>query len=596
MFQVDKVQDQATDTKPRLIPLQGLRLGRRLFRIHAILLVITSLLLVGLGFYADHINAREFDRQVQETVSLDLIAIRARLEGQLNTEISAMQGLVTALTVHPDMDQMLFERFAQPILDNAKLIRHVSAAQDMVVNLVYPLTENSALLGMNLAESPLRQAAMQRLLHTGKPVVAGPLPLRRGGNGLVVRFPVYIPGPSGTTEFWGLVSGVIDTDRFFKEAGLLVPELAIEIAIQVQDALGGDGPVFFGDASVLGQTPLQATVLLPTGGWVLSAIPRGGWPSRAEQSAWLWGSMGLVAIALLVPIVLLLRTQRLQSYQADLLEGLFKLSPFGIALVDGESGRLLDVNPTLANMVGYDRATLLPKSARDIIPQGIGDHSLLESGHILATEKEMLRADGSILPVRVNGMVVAGEDGRPRFWSIFEDITESKRREQEQENNLRYNKALAELTVNPSVLDGQLDLVKQELVIRMALALDVARASIWIHSENGRELHCIALFERKTETCTEGFVLKQNDYPRYFDAMLQNAHVSVSDAQADPRTSEFAEGYLKPLGITSMLDAVIPGGSGVVGVICAEHIGLKRKWTQQEEAFVISLATPGRPR
>ncbi|RLU00578.1 MAG: hybrid sensor histidine kinase/response regulator, partial [Ketobacter sp.] len=154
-----------------------------------------------------------------------------------------------------------------------------------------------------------------------------------------------------------------------------------------------------------------------------------------------------------------------------------------------------------------------------------------------------------------------------------------------------YNRALAELTVNPSVLDGQLDLVKQELVIRMALALDVARAGIWLHAENGRELHCIALFERKTETCTEGFVLKQSEYPRYFEAMLQNAHVSVFDAQSDPRTSEFGEGYLKPLGITSMLDAVIPGGSGVVGVICAEHIGPRRNWTQPEEAFVISLAT-----
>ena len=590
MFQVKRVRDQATNTKPRLLPLQGLRLGRRLFRIHAILLITTILLLVGLGYYADHINAREFERQMQETVNSDLTAIRARLEGQLNTEISAMQGLVTALSVHPDMDQALFERFAHPILDNAKLIRHVSAARGMVINLVYPLTENSVVLGMNLAESPLRKAAVQRLLDSGKPVVAGPLPLQQGGNGLVARFPVYIQGAAGE-EFWGLVSGVMETDRFFREAGLLAPELAIDVAIQGQDALGGDGPVFFGDASVLEQQPLHASILLPTGSWNLYAIPKGGWPSRAGQAGWLWATMGLVGIALLVPIVLLLRTQRLQSYQADLLEGLFKLSPFGIALVDGESGRLLDVNPTLATMLGYERSALLQNSTIDIIPQGIQNHELLDGGSVLATEKEVERLDGSRLTVRVNGMMVLGEGGKPRYWSIYEDITEAKRREQEQENNLRYNKALAELTVNPSVLDGQLDLVKQELVIRMALALDVARASIWLHADNGRELYCIALFERKTETCTEGYVLKQNEYPRYFDAMLQNAHVSVFDAQKDPRTNEFAEGYLKPLGITSMLDAVIPGGSGVVGVICAEHIGPKRKWSQQEEAFVISLAT-----
>ena len=65
--------------------------------------------------------------------------------------------------------------------------------------------------------------------------------------------------------------------------------------------------------------------------------------------------------------------------------------------------------------------------------------------------------------------------------------------------------------------------------------------------------------------------------------------IAAADAQADQRTSEFTDGYLIPLEISSMLDAPILFGGRTVGVLCVEHVGLPRGWPRDEQVFTASL-------
>jgi PAS domain S-box-containing protein len=80
------------------------------------------------------------------------------------------------------------------------------------------------------------------------------------------------------------------------------------------------------------------------------------------------------------------------------------------------------------------------------------------------------------------------------------------------------------------------------------------------------------------------------DYPRYFHALRDVHYVIANDAQVDPVTSEFAESYLAPLGITSLLDAPVWVGGQVVGVVCHEHVGEARTWSPSEMDFATSIA------
>jgi hypothetical protein len=66
--------------------------------------------------------------------------------------------------------------------------------------------------------------------------------------------------------------------------------------------------------------------------------------------------------------------------------------------------------------------------------------------------------------------------------------------------------------------------------------------------------------------------------------------IAASHAREDPRTSEFRDAYLEPLGITSMLDAPIRSRGRVRGVLCLEHVGPARTWDVLEQCHAASAA------
>lgn len=121
--------------------------------------------------------------------------------------------------------------------------------------------------------------------------------------------------------------------------------------------------------------------------------------------------------------------------------------------------------------------------------------------------------------------------------------------------------------------------------------LGVERCGIWMLNEkNHRVLRCVEQYERSKDRHTSGTELSACDYPTYFKAMHDNRAIVADDAASEPLTKEFKDTYLKPLGITSMMDAPIRVGGKTVGVVCHEHVGRKRHWTPDEQTFAASIA------
>ncbi len=176
----------------------------------------------------------------------------------------------------------------------------------------------------------------------------------------------------------------------------------------------------------------------------------------------------------------------------------------------------------------------------------------------------------------------------------FHDITERKRTEEVLRASRRraasQRAAIAELALDPHIVSGDFDLAIQRIAEVAATTIAVARASIWKLSEDGAELNCLTLYEADAQAHTRGATLKTSVFPHYFEAILRENWICAEDAQGDPRTSELAESYLAPLGITSMLDAGILIEGRLVGVICLEHMGRLRKWHSDEESFATTLA------
>ncbi len=124
-----------------------------------------------------------------------------------------------------------------------------------------------------------------------------------------------------------------------------------------------------------------------------------------------------------------------------------------------------------------------------------------------------------------------------------------------------------------------------------ARGLGTARASVWmLDIPSGAKISCVDLFVAGTSTHAAGLELFQRDFAPYFTALATERTIAAHDANTDPRTSCFSTTYLRPLGITSMLDVPINASGKMVGVLCCEHIGMPRHWTHDDERFGYLLA------
>jgi two-component system, OmpR family, sensor histidine kinase VicK len=120
-----------------------------------------------------------------------------------------------------------------------------------------------------------------------------------------------------------------------------------------------------------------------------------------------------------------------------------------------------------------------------------------------------------------------------------------------------------------------------------AHALDVARVGIWRVMPD-QELIAVDVFARDTGLHDHGATVR--GCPCYLAALSENRTIAAHDAFTDPRTAELVEAYLRPLGITSMLDVPIWYAAEPGWVLCHEHVGAPRRWTEGEQQFAAHLA------
>jgi PAS domain S-box-containing protein len=153
-----------------------------------------------------------------------------------------------------------------------------------------------------------------------------------------------------------------------------------------------------------------------------------------------------------------------------------------------------------------------------------------------------------------------------------------------------HRKTLAALSRSAAVGSGDFETSVRDLTELATQVLDCERASVWRLSADRTAIECIDMFERSPKRHTTGTVLTKALAPSYFAAVESQDEIAAHDALTDPRTCEFAESYLGPLGITSMLDIPVFRGEELYGVICHEHIGPARKWTQWDELLGSSVA------
>ncbi|MDQ3192937.1 MAG: ATP-binding protein [Bacteroidota bacterium] len=206
-------------------------------------------------------------------------------------------------------------------------------------------------------------------------------------------------------------------------------------------------------------------------------------------------------------------------------------------------------------------------------------------------QHSILLSNNKVKYLFCRGGVTVNDHNKILIEGTAEDITEKQVAEEielkKQLQTIEFQSALLKLTQTKYI-----SLIKtyENITKISANQIDTARVGIWLFNEDRTALICYCLFMKNIKKYCFDIVLLKRDAPNYFKALEQNRAVVITDEDDDPLTIELNELYLKPSGISTLLDVPIRSQGRLLGVVCHDHIGTKREWTLEEQTFASSVA------
>lgn len=174
--------------------------------------------------------------------------------------------------------------------------------------------------------------------------------------------------------------------------------------------------------------------------------------------------------------------------------------------------------------------------------------------------------------------------------NLIYDLGETGKQESGKNQNLvKFQNSLLDLTKDETLFRTNLNHLFSKICLTAIKNLNTNRVSVWMLEDNNQRLTRKQLFEVSGGN-DEQIVLERKNFPVYFKALEDKPFIMAKDACEHPDTKEFADVYLKPLAICSMLDCPIVMDGKPVGVICCEHQHAYKDWTSEDVLFVQSLS------
>lgn len=219
-----------------------------------------------------HQNQKEHNREQLLAEAKDQLSIlRSNLEAGLMADIYQASTLGTLVTLLPESGARELGIAAERILNKSKNIDAIGIAKNDVINHMFPLKGNESALGLDYRTVPEQWAQVKKAREIQEIFIAGPVTLVQGGRGLIVRVPVFRDPPTNS-DYWGVISAVIDFDSLLQETGILEFSHRYPLTIRGYDSSGASGDIFFGVPNLSKTRYATETVYFPFGSWSLSVF------------------------------------------------------------------------------------------------------------------------------------------------------------------------------------------------------------------------------------------------------------------------------------------------------------------------------------
>ncbi len=321
-------------------------------RIAIILILVLSLDI----FLAEQLSKQQMHTQRMD-VSLQLAALRARMEKEITKNLLLVQGTANYIAIAPKITQEIFAKYAKGVLSGDNLLKNLGAAPDFVMQFVYPLEGNQKIIGINYRSLPKQWEQAKKAKEIRDMVVAGPIKLIQGGTGLIGRAPVFTEN-NGRMEFWGIVSSVIDVEKLFAVVG--IDDSNLDIAIRGVNGLGNKGDIFYGSPQLFtDKDTIHMPVMFSSGSWTIAAKPHDGWPKTHPFTLFIHTLLGLLLTVSIFGVYRVVkRDLTIQTIQENLNQAQY-IAQLGSWRFEHSDGRVWWSDETY-RIFGVDRDSFVP--------------------------------------------------------------------------------------------------------------------------------------------------------------------------------------------------------------------------------------------
>lgn len=302
---------------------------------------------------------------------LNAVTYGQRIENDIENGIEITDTL-KQLLINGNGQIINFSKVAENLMSYS--IQSVQLAPNGVVTEIYP-EEGNEEGKIDLLKDSKRGEISNYAKDHNITIIQGPIKLKQGGSGLVVRNPIYLEDKNGQEYFWGFTIAVLRVPEIFEDSTNALSKFKYNYRLS-REASVLDKKYVEVDANCDKMIrPVTYNLTVGKEKWKLEIMPRAGWSNSTTLYLIFFGGLSLVLLLTGLTIVLfLLDERRVELKELAHKDGLTKLyNRYGF---DEMAEKMISKNPKehcVAVLLDVDDFKLI----NDMYGHAYGDKALI---------------------------------------------------------------------------------------------------------------------------------------------------------------------------------------------------------------------------
>lgn len=302
---------------------------------------------------------------------LNAVTYGQRIENDIENGIEITDTL-KQLLINGNGQIINFSKVAENLMSYS--IQSVQLAPNGVVTQIYPEEGNEA-GKIDLLKDSKRGEISNYAKDHNITIIQGPIKLKQGGSGLVVRNPIYLEDKNGQEYFWGFTIAVLRVPEIFEDSTNALSKFKYNYRLS-REASVLDKKYVEVDANCDKMIrPVTYDLTVGKEKWKLQIMPRAGWSNSKTLYLIFFGGLSLVLLLTgLTTLLFLLDERRVELKELANKDGLTKLyNRYGF---DEMAEKMISKNPKehcVAVLLDVDDFKLI----NDMYGHAYGDKALI---------------------------------------------------------------------------------------------------------------------------------------------------------------------------------------------------------------------------